>query len=46
MKQITDNVVAMERKVQDRLEGPILDTVAFVASVFNGVRRFLERVRL
>ncbi len=46
MKQITDNVVAMERKVQDRLEGPILDTVAFVASVFNGVRTFFERVRL
>jgi len=46
MKQITDNVVALERKVQDRIEGPILDAVAFVASVFNGVRTFFDRVRI
>ena len=45
MKLITDNVVALERKVQDRIEGPILDAVAFVASVFNGVRTFLDRIR-
>jgi uncharacterized protein YoxC len=45
MKQIADNVVALERKVQDRLEGPILESVAFVASVFNGVRTFFDRIR-
>jgi uncharacterized protein YoxC len=45
MKQIADNVVALERKVQDRIEGPILDSVAFVASVFNGVRTFFDRIR-
>jgi uncharacterized protein YoxC len=45
VKQVTDNIVDMERRVQERLEGPILETVAFVAAVFKGVRTFLERVR-
>ncbi|MEW6510062.1 MAG: DUF948 domain-containing protein [Bacteroidota bacterium] len=45
MKQIADTVVTLERKIQDRIEGPILDTVAFVAAVFNGVRTFLDRIR-
>jgi len=45
MKEIANNVVAMERKVQDRIEGPILDSVAFVASIFNGVRTFFDRIR-
>ena len=46
VKQIADNIVAMERKVQDRIEGPILDAVSFVASVFNGVRTFFDRLRV
>jgi uncharacterized protein YoxC len=46
VKQIAENLVAMERKVQDRIEGPILDSVAFVASVFNGVRTFFDRLRI
>jgi len=46
VKEIAENIVAMERKVQDRIEGPILDSVAFVASVFNGVRTFFDRLRV
>jgi hypothetical protein len=46
VRQIADNIVAMERKVQDRIEGPILDAVSFVASVFNGVRTFFDRLRI
>jgi uncharacterized protein YoxC len=45
IKDIADNVVALERKVQDRIEGPILDTVAFVAAIFKGFRTFVDRVR-
>jgi uncharacterized protein YoxC len=45
VKQVADNVVELERRVQDRIEGPILDTVAFVAAVFKGVRTFIDRVR-
>jgi uncharacterized protein YoxC len=46
VKQIADNVVELERRVQERLEGPILETVAFVSAVFRGVRTFLDRVRV
>jgi uncharacterized protein YoxC len=45
IKQVADNVVELERRVQERIEGPILDTVAFVAAVFKGVRTFVDRVR-
>jgi uncharacterized protein YoxC len=45
VKQIADNVVDLERRVQERLEGPILETVAFVSAVFRGVRTFIDRAR-
>jgi uncharacterized protein YoxC len=45
IREIADNVVELERKVQDRIEGPILDTVAFVAALFKGVKTFSERLR-
>lgn len=45
VREVADNVVALERKVQERIEGPILDTVAFVAAVFKGLRTFVDRVR-
>ena len=45
VKQVAENVVEMERRVQERIEGPILETVAFVSAVFKGVRTFLDRVR-
>jgi len=45
VKEVADNVVSLERRVQERIEGPILETVAFIASVFNGVRTFLDRIR-
>ena len=45
VREVTDNIVALERKVQERIEGPILDTVAFVAAVFKGLRTFVDRVR-
>ena len=45
VKQVADNVVELERKVQDRIEGPILDTVAVAAAVFKGFRTFIDRVR-
>ena len=45
VREVADNVVALERKIQERIEGPILDTVAFVAAVFKGVRTFVDRVR-
>ena len=45
VREIADSIVALERKVQERIEGPILDSVAFVAALLKGVRSFFERVR-
>jgi uncharacterized protein YoxC len=45
VKQVAENVVEMERRVQERIEGPILETVALVSAVFKGVRTFFDRVR-
>ena len=45
IKAIADNVVDLERRVQERIEGPILETVGFVSAVFKGVRTFIDRVR-
>jgi uncharacterized protein YoxC len=45
VREVADNLVELERRVQDKIEGPILDTVAFVAALFKGVRTFVERVR-
>ncbi len=45
VKQVAENVVELERKVQERIEGPILETVALVSAVFKGVRTFIDRVR-
>jgi uncharacterized protein YoxC len=45
VKQVAENVVEMERRVQERLEGPILESVAFVSAIFKGVRTFFDRVR-
>lgn len=45
VKEIAENIVELERRVQDRVEGPLLDTVAFISALFKGVRTFVERVR-
>ncbi|MDH4070756.1 MAG: hypothetical protein OEV30_10050 [Ignavibacteria bacterium] len=45
MKEMTENIVELERRVQDRVEGPILDTIGFVAAIIKGCRTFLSRVR-
>lgn len=45
IKRVAENVVDLERKVQDRVEGPIIETVGFLAALFKGVRTFVERVR-
>jgi len=45
VREVAENLVELERRVQDKIEGPILDTVAFAAAVFKGVRTFVERVR-
>ena len=45
IREIADNVVELERRVQARVEGPILDAVAFVAALVKGIKTFNERLR-
>lgn len=45
LRVIVENVVAFERRVQEQVEGPILEGVAFVAALFKGIRTFAERLR-
>lgn len=45
VKEIADNVVELERRIQERIEEPVLEAVSFLAAAVKGVRTFLERVR-
>jgi len=44
-KEIVDNVVLFERRVQQELEGPVLEGVAWVAAVYKGIKTFFEKLR-
>jgi len=45
IREVTDNIVALERKVQERIEGPILESIAFIAAILKGVKAFRDRIR-
>ena len=45
MREIADNIVDFERRVQQRLEEPVLETVGIIAAVFKGLRMFVGRIR-
>jgi len=45
IRQMAMNVVELERRVQERVEGPVLEGVAVAAAIVKGVRTFLDRVR-
>ena len=45
IRSIADDIVLLERRVQERVEGPVLDTVAYLVAIIKGLRTFIERVR-
>lgn len=45
IREIADNVVALERKIQERIEGPVLDGVSYLSAIVTGIRTFVQRVR-
>lgn len=45
IRSVADNVLDLERQIQEQVEGPILETVAFVAAIVKGLRTFFARVR-
>jgi uncharacterized protein YoxC len=45
MKEIADNIVDFEKRVQERIEEPVMESIGVVAAVFKGVRAFFARLR-
>jgi uncharacterized protein YoxC len=45
VRQIADNVVELERRIQQRIEGPLLDGLSFIAALVKGIHTFFERIR-
>jgi uncharacterized protein YoxC len=45
IRDMTQSVVSLERKIQQEIEGPILDAVGFLAAVVKGVRTFFYYLR-
>lgn len=45
VKEIADNVLEFERRIQERIEEPVLEAVSFIAAAVKGVRTFIGRVR-
>lgn len=43
-KQIAENVLAFEQRVQAELEEPIVQTASTLAGVFRGIQGFIERI--
>jgi uncharacterized protein YoxC len=45
IKIIAESIVNFERKVQERIEEPVIETVGTLAAVLKGVRTFVARLR-
>ena len=45
IKEIADSIVEFERRVQDRIEAPVLEVAGMLGSVVRGVAAFINRLR-
>lgn len=45
MRVIADNIVTFERRLQDRVEVPIMEAASFFSAVVRGIKVFTERLR-
>ena len=44
LREIAENIVAFERRVQERIEEPVMDTIDTFASIFKGIQGSIERL--
>ena len=44
-KQISENILDFEKRVQERVEEPVMEAVGTFAAVFKGVRAFFAQLR-
>ncbi|MDI6767086.1 MAG: hypothetical protein QME52_09720 [Bacteroidota bacterium] len=45
VKEITDNIVSFERRVQEQVEEPVLEFIGTVSAIIKGIRTFITRLR-
>ena len=45
LKEIADSIVEFERRVQDRIEAPVLEVAGILGSVVRGIAAFINRLR-
>jgi uncharacterized protein YoxC len=45
VRDIANNVVDFERRIQERIEEPVLETIGTIAAVLKGVRAFFVRLK-
>jgi len=43
-REVADNILGFEQKIQSRIEEPVFESVGAVAAVFKGVRAFFSRL--
>src|SRR5262249_21189619 len=41
LKEITESLVSFERRIQETIETPVMDTVDTIASVFRGIQNLI-----
>jgi len=45
IKSAADDVLMLERKVQQRIEEPIVEAASFLAAFYRGLRTFFDRMK-
>ena len=45
IKTVADDVLMLERKVQEKIETPIVEAASFAAAIYRGIRTFFDRMK-
>lgn len=45
MREIADNIVSFERRLQERVEVPVMEAASFFSAIIRGIKVFSERLR-
>jgi uncharacterized protein YoxC len=45
IREVTDNIVTFESKVQSQIEGPVMEAFSFVVAIVKGVKAFIKKIK-
>jgi uncharacterized protein YoxC len=45
IREISDSIATFERRIQEKIEEPVIDTVGTIAAVLKGFQAFMSRLR-